>query len=175
MKMPLVLRPRERRLAFVATVIIATWGAVSWGVQPLWDKTRELKDHLETQTGRLNAVGDLLEHAAAIDEEHQQIAPYLSQEDEEGSAFLHALEAISRRASVQLNLKPHPVKREERLSRFEVELDVEGAQDRLLAFLDELLRMPTLLTIERLRISSVSGKERSLRANLVVQKLTLIR
>ena len=174
MKISMTFRPRERRLTLVAGVVLGTWGVVSWGLQPLWDKSRELKDHLETQTGRLNAVGDLLEHAATIEEEHQHIVPYLSHEDVEGSTFLHALEAISRRANVQLNLKPRPMKQEAHLNRFEVELDVEGAQDRLLAFLDELLRMPTLLTIERLRIAS-SGRERSLRANLVIQKVTLTR
>jgi len=160
-------------LAFVAAVILGTWAVISWGVQPLWDKAHQLRDHLEAQTDKLRAVSDLLAHVEAIEREHRQVSRYLAQEDAEGSQFLDALEALARGSAVQLNLKPRPLKRDERLSRFEVELDVEGAQERLLAFLDELLRMPVLLTIERLRISSVSGKARSLRANLVIQKLTL--
>ena len=84
------------------------------------------------------------------------------------------VEALSTRSNLQLNLKPRPMKREERMSRFEVELDVEGSQSNLLAFLDALLSMPKLITIERLRISSVPGKENTLRANLVIQKITLL-
>jgi hypothetical protein len=51
-------------------------------------------------------------------------------------------------------------------------LDVEGPQQNLLAFLDALLAMPRLITIERLRLSTFASKERLLRANLIIQRVT---
>ena len=59
------------------------------------------------------------------------------------------------------------------MSRFEVELDVDGSQQELMTFLDALLRMPKLIAVERIRISSVPAKADLLCANLVIQKLTL--
>jgi len=176
MKPLVTFRPRERRLALLAAVVIGVYALVSWMVEPLWNRTRDLRHHIETQQGKLAALSDLLKQAPAIEQDRAEVAAYLSgDEGEEGGAFLSELEALARRSRVQLNLKPRSAKREERVSRFEVELDVEGSQETLLAFLDELLRMPRLLTIDRLRIASLPSKERSLRANLVIQKLTILR
>ena len=80
---------------------------------------------------------------------------------------------MARRAGVQLGLKQRPKKPDEKLSRFEVELDIEGSQSQTLSFLDALFRVPRLIVIERLRLATVPGKEGALRADLVVQKLTL--
>ena len=169
------LRPRERRLALIAAVLIGCWALVSWVVQPLWERVRDVGLRVETQTQKLDALSRLLSKGPSIEQGYQSVAVYLEREDDaqvQGS-FLNALEMLSRESKVELNLKPRPVKREDFVSRFEVELEAEGAQDDLLGFLDALLRMPKLIAIERLRISSVPGREQALRANLVIQKLTL--
>ena len=175
MKNPLALGPRERRLTLITAVVIGSWMVVSVLVQPLWDRTRELQLHVETQTEKLDAIRRLLEQAPSIEREYQQMSAYLETEGQEQAqgSFLNELEALSRTSNLQLNLKPRPVKLDERVSRFEVELDVEGVQGSLLAFLDALLSMPRLIAVERLRISSVPTKDHVLRANLVVQKLAL--
>ena len=175
MKNPLALGPRERRLTLITAVVIGSWMIVSKLVQPLWDRARELQLYIEAKTEKLDAIRRLLEQAPSIERESQQLSAYLEAAGEEQAqgSFLNELEALSRASNLQLNLKPRPVKQDERMSRFEVELDVEGMQGNLLAFLDALLTMPRLMAIERLRISSVPTKDHVLRANLVVQKLTL--
>ena len=168
-------RPRERRLALAAAVLIGCWAFVSWVVQPLWERLRDLRLHVETQTQKLEAVNRLLTSAQSVDAKYRGVAAYLETEDDDRAqgTFLNTLEAMSRDTNIRLNLKPRPMKREDRLSRFEVELDAEGSQSNLMMFLDALLRLPKLLAIERLRLSAVPAKEDELRANLVVQKLTL--
>jgi len=175
MKLPLTFRPRERRFALIAMALVVCWLLVSVLVQPLWDRVHHLRLHLQTQTEKLDALSRLLKQAQAVAQGYQAASIYLETGDDERaqSAFLDALEALSQRSSVQLNLKPRPAKREGRMSRFEVELDVEGSQEHVLGFLDALLGMPRLLTIERLRISSVPAKDALLHANLMIQKLTL--
>ncbi len=175
MKVVLALRPRERRLALIAAILIGCWVFVSWIVLPLWDLVRDLRLRVEADTKRLRALSHLLAQVPDIERDHQQYAGYLEAADDEQApaAFLGELEALARRSNVQLNLKPRPGKREERISRFDVELDVEGSQQSLMAFLDELLRIPKLITVERLRISAAPAKPDLLRANLVLQKLTL--
>ena len=168
-------RPRERRLALVAACVIGCWVLVSWVVQPLWNRAGELRRHVETQTEKLEKFSRLLAEVPALERERQRLAGYLRAENEEQaqSGFLNDLEALSRQSNLHINLKPRPMKREGQVSRFEVELDLEGSQESLLAFLDALLRLPRLVQIERLRLSSVPTKEQLLRADLVVQKLTL--
>ena len=175
MRGPAALRPRERRLALIAGVLIGCWAFLSWLVHPLWEHVRGLRHHVATQTQHLEGLSELLRRAPAIERAYQEAAAYLTVEDDEQAqgAFLHELEALSRTASVRLNLKPRPLRPEERLRGFEVELDVEGSQQQLMTFLDALLRLPKLMTIERLRIAAVPAKADALRASLVLHTLTL--
>ena len=175
MKRMLAFRPRERRLALMAAMVLLSFGVVSWIVQPLWDRVHDLQLHVDTQLEKLEAIQRLLSKEPSVARRHQALASHLQVESDEGAegSLLHELEALSRQANLKLNLKPHPLKAGEQTSRFEVELDVEGSQEKLLAFLDALLGMPRLVAIERLRISSVPTKEEQLRASLLIQQLTL--
>ena len=178
LKAPMVtIRPRERRLALMAGIVIGCWVMISWLVQPLWERARDLQLRVKTQTEKLEALGRLAAQASSVGRNQQVLAAYLQTEDEEQArgVFLNELEALSTQANLQLNLKPKPVKRVGRLSHFEVELDVEGLQPSLLAFLDALLGMPRLLTIERLRIAGLPSKPDTLRANLVIHRLIVPR
>lgn len=175
MKLPLTFRLRERRFALIAMALVVCWLLVSVLVQPLWDRVHSLQLHIQTQTEKLDALNRLLKQTQAVAQGYQAASMYLETDDDERaqSTFLDALETLSQSSSVQLNLKPRPAKREGHMSRFEVELDVEGSQEHVFGFLDALLGMPRLLTIERLRISSVPAKDELLHANLMIQKLTV--
>lgn len=175
MKRLLALRPRERRLALIAAMALLSWGVVSWIVQPLWDRVHDLQRHVATQLEKLDAVNRLLAQEPSVARRHHALASHLqadSDERAEGS-LLHELEALSSQSNLKLNLKPHPVRPGERVSRLEVELDVEGSQETLLAFLDALLRLPRLVAIERIRISSIPTKAQQLRASLLIQQISL--
>lgn len=170
----MTLRPRERRLGLVALGLIGCWAILSWLVQPLWVRARELRHRAAVEVERLEGLGGLLARAPAIEREYQAVAAYLTAESEGAQGtLLDELETLSRGAGVRLNLKPRPATEDERLRRFEVELDAEGSQQQLLAFLDALLRLPKLVTIERLRILAVPAKVDQLRATLVLQALSL--
>jgi len=175
MRGPVTLRPRERRLGLIAVVLIGCWAFLSWLVQPLWERARGLRLQVEIQTRKLDGISGLLARAPSVEREYQAVAVYLQAEDDERAQgnFLNELEALSRSANVRLNLKPRPVREDEHARRFEVELDIEGPQQQLLTFLDALLRLPKLTTIERLRIAAVPARAEVLRATLVLQTLTL--
>jgi len=170
----LSFRPRERRLTFIAVMALLSLAVVSWVVQPLWDHVRELKLHVDTQLEKLEAVNRLLVQESSVARRHQALAARLQvdQADQTEGSLLNELETLSRQSNLTLNLKPHPVKSGQ-VSRLEVELDVEGPQEKLLTFLDALLSLPRLVAIDRLRISSIPTKEQQLRANLLIQQLTI--
>ena len=167
-------QPRERRLAVLGGACLACWALWACLVQPLWTKVRDLRRHVDSQTQRLDSLGRLLQEAPSVEQDHAAFAPYLATEEDEQaqSALLNELEQLSQQAGVQMNLKPRPVKREERVSRLDVELDLEGSQGELLSFLDALLSMRRLVSIERLRIAAQPSQAGLLRANLVIQKIT---
>jgi len=168
------LRPRERLLALCAGGLISVWAVLAFLIQPLWDRSEELQLQLDTQTERLNALATLLRGLPDLEQKYQEVSGYLTPDaDGTQAAFLDQLETLSREAHVRMNLKPRDQRRDERVSRFAVEVDVEGDPPRILAFLDQVLRLPRLMTVERLRIASVQSREPSLRANLVLQHLTL--
>ena len=171
----MALRPRERRLALIAGVVIGCWLFVSWLAQPLWDQVKDLRLHVEQQTEKLEALNRLARRTPTIEERYRRSAPYLAGGDDERaqSVFLNELELLSRGSGLHVNFKPRPSKRDERVSRFEVELDVEGTQGTLLTFLDRLITMPKLMAIERLRIATIPTKANQLRANLIIQKITV--
>ena len=171
MKPPISLRPRERRLAFIAAMVLLSWGVVSWVVQPLWDRVHELQLQVDTQLEKLEAVNRLLAQEPSVMQRHQALAGHFPLEggDPTEGSLLDELEALSRQSNLKLNLKPHPVKPGQQLNR----LDVEGSQEKLLAFLDALFGLPRLVAIERLRISSIPTKEQQLRASLLIQQLTV--
>jgi len=164
-----ILRPRERRLALLAAVLIGCWLLVAWLVSPLWERLRDLRLHVDTHTGTLDALQRLLAQGPSIERDYEAYASYLQAGDDEHAqgSLLSELETLSRRSSIQLNLKPRPGKGDDRVSRFEVELDVEGSQQSLMTFLDELLRLPRLVAIDRLRILTVPAKPTILRASLI--------
>lgn len=168
------LRLRERRLALVATIIIGCWGLLSLLVQPLWDRLRDLRLSRDTETERLQAFHRLISQASSIERDFERFGGYFASSDTEETpgAFLNELEALSRRANVQISFKPRPTTAD---GGFEVELDVEGSEQSLIGFLDELLRLPRLVAIERLQIASIPAKADVLRANLVLQRVILRR
>ena len=171
----LTLRPRERRLALAAGVLIGCWLFLSWIMQPLWERFRDLRLEAQTKTEKLEAISRLLAKAGSIKQTYQQVAPYLGSsttDERAGATLLNELETLSRTSDVQLSLKPHQPKDEERMNRFDVELDVEGSQQNLLEFLDALFRLPKLIAIERLRISVIPAKTDALRAHLLLNTYT---
>ena len=174
MRRGLAFRPQELRLALIAAGVIVCWAAVSWVVQPLWDRVRDLRSHIQAQSERLDALTRMLAESQSARAHDEALAESLKAEDETASqgAFLNALELLSRQMSLQVNLKPRPGKRDGHVSQFEIELDVEGSQPHLMAFLDALLKMPSAIAFERLTISTVPAKDDLLRANLVIQQLT---
>lgn len=171
----LSLRSNELRLALFAAGLVVSWAVLSFVVQPLIERHRDLQLQVTTQQEKLNALAQLMQQAPAVDKRYQSIAAYLpsSDEDQAQHDLLNELEALSRQANLRLNMKPRQAKTQERTGRFEVELDVEGSQQSVLSFLDAVFAMPRLVTVERLRIASIPTKEQLLRANIVIQRLSL--
>ena len=166
------LKPRERRLALVAALLVGCWVLASALVQPLWDQIQQLRLHTQMQHDRVQGLGRIVSRRGAIEREHQRLAGYLAPEADPQGGLLNALEALARQSGLHLNLKPRPIRRESGSSRVEIELDVEGAQAALLGFLDALMKMPRLLVVERLRMSTVPGKD-ILRMDLMLSQLLL--
>ena len=167
------LRPQERRLGLIAGVIVGCWGLIDLAVEPLWHGAVDARHHVTARSQKLEAVRHLLDQAPTIEQEYQQYASYLAAGEQADSqeALLRDLEALSRRAQLQLNLKPRAGRAGAR-SGNEVEVDVEGAQANVLQFLDAVLAMPRLIRIERLRISSIPTRSEQVRGNLVISQLS---
>ncbi len=171
----LTLRPRERRLALIAGSLIGCWMLVSLLLQPLWGQLQTLRQHVETQREKAVALHRLMGQGPALEQARAALAGYFVDGDSEQAhgVFLGELEQLSRKAGLRLNLKPRAGRREGEATRFDVELVVEGSQPGLLAFLDELLQMPRLVIVDRIRLARLPAEADLLRATLALHTLVL--
>jgi hypothetical protein len=168
-------RPRERRLLLVTSIVIGCWFVVSWIVVPLSHRAQELEQRVDSQTLTLEALSRLLARQTSIEQHYQAAAGYLAADDPKiaEEMLLSDLQTFAQQVHVQINLKPKPAKREGQVTRVGVEVDLHTSQDKLFTFLDALLGMPKLAQIERLHISGAPGKLGILRAQLLIEQLTL--
>lgn len=169
-----MFKPRERRLLFVAFLLGGCWAIVGCLLEPLWHRASVLNNKVMLQTEKLEALSRIIQRSTLIERRYKVIAPYLSEYSEEAgtSALLEELEVLSRRLAIPLNLKPRPAPRRN-AKTFDVEVDLEGSQRQIFAFLDSVLTMPQLILIQRLSISAVPHKPNLLRANLIIQQIQL--
>lgn len=167
------LLPREQKLALAAMVLIAIWVIVSWVGAPLVDRFTQLQQQTSLSRKRLLRLRELAGHTPAIEQAYAAYARYRDKTPDESaqSAFLSELEESARSGGLSLSLKPRPLQHDGEVSRFGVELDLEGTQNAVLAFLDRLLSHPSLIELERLRLSGTVSTTRPLKANLVVTKV----
>lgn len=164
---------RERTLALTAFLVIATGAVISQAGLPQWSQLGELRQRSVTAQTKLGRLQELATHKPTIEQTYSAYANFWSNQPEEAlrGAFLDELEQLAASASLQLNLKPRPSQRDGHVSRLGVEVEADGTQENVLAFLDSLLKQPSLLEIDRLRLSSSSSKDYPLRASLIVNKI----
>ncbi len=166
---------RERHLAISTAALVGTWLVISWVVLPLWDRLSLLHQQGGGSEEKLARLQTLLHRRGDIDRQYQQYDAYFSRDPEEilQSALLDELEQLAGAEGLQINLKPQPVERGERLNRVTVELDVDGTQEAILGFLERLLTAPQLMDVERFRVSTTASLDRPVQASVVVTKLVL--
>ncbi len=169
------LQPREQRLLSIAGCLIGAWAIMSFVVHPLWSKSGSLDEEIESKSQKLVALRKVLGDSEYISKEYAALEAYKGSAESETSrrAFLDAIEALSRRAQLQLSLKPRNTKKADETGIFEVEFEVQGGQSQIMSFLDALVSMQELLSVERLRIAHANTRESTLRAGLVVQRKAL--
>ena len=167
------LSSRERLLAVATGMVILIGLMVTWVGLPLWDRVTSLQEQATASTEKLARLRKLASNRPSIEHRHRQYAAFFSQESDEllQGGLLDALEQLAASSRLQLNLKPLPVHRDGRISRFRVEVEVDGEQAGILEFLDRLLSSPDLVEVDRLRLSSTASRDFPLRAALVVTKI----
>lgn len=165
---------RNAPLLRLAGVALAGGLAIGWG-RPLWQRLAHLEQEASTAQQRVAQLQALMQRRAIIEQQAQTYAKFSTAEPEEvlQRQLLDELERWAEDTGVQLNLQPRPVQREDVVSRLKVEVELEGPQAALLAFLDRMLSTPSLLQLDRVHITAASSKDSRLRANLVVTRLLL--
>jgi hypothetical protein len=169
------LAPREQKLVLLAAVLIAMWVVVSRIGRPLLDQLTQLEQRTSASQQKLDRLRELADRHPSIERAYQAYAVYRSEESDESGqgAFFSELEELAQSVGLQLSLKPRPIQRDGSLSRLKVELDVEATQEKLLAFLDRLFAHPSLIELDRLRISASASKAYPLKATLLVNKVVI--
>jgi hypothetical protein len=143
----------------------------------LWDRLRILDRQALAARQRMAQFKALAARTPRIDQRSQAYAGFWSEGSDEllRQTFFEELEQFAGGGKLPLNLKPRPIRREGRVGRLGVELEVDATQAELLAFLDRVFAHPSLVELERLRIAPTASPESPLRATLVVNKVIIQR
>jgi hypothetical protein len=164
---------RERILAIAAGLVIGGFVIAFWIVQPLAGRVSAGRDTVEAQQTRLDSVKRLLGQAQHIEAAHTALSAFLIRDAQGFSthAFLDRLEVLSSHYALQMNLKPRGMRVEDKVQFFEVELEIQGRQDAVLGFVDELMGLEALLTVERLRVANAPTREHLLKGSLLLRQI----
>jgi len=167
--------PRERHLMLLTAVVLLVSGLVSWILLPGWGRLTSMTERADLTQEKLARLQALVKERPRIEQDYQRYADLVSDEPAEllQRGFLDELDQLAQASGLQLNLKPRPAQRDAQVSRLTVEMDAEGTQEALLAFLDRLLAAPILIEVDRLRLSASPSSQSPLRTHLVVAKLVL--
>ncbi len=176
MSRQLRVSPREQTLALATVVIVCVSAATSRFGLPKLDRLSQLEQQEDVAQRKLARLRELAARQSQIERAYQSSASFRAREPDEVmlAAFLDELEQLARAKTVQMNLKPRPIRREGVLVRLGVELELDGTQEALLGFLDSLFAGPNLIELERLRIGPSPSKGLPLRATLLVNEVGVV-
>ena len=166
----------QERTVGMATLMIVTTALVIGGVAwPLWARGRQLTEEAAAFEEKLEHLRALAGRQTLIAQADQAHVGFRSDQPPEliQREFFDDLERWTHAGDLQMNLKPRSIDRGNHATRIGVELELEGAQSALLAFLDRLFSHPSLIDVERLKISPSGVKERPLQVMLTLSKVVL--
>ena len=168
-----MIRRRWVALAMMPTALLG----VGLGLC-LWNRLMILDRQARAARQRMAQLQALAARAPQIAQRSRAYAGFWSEgssDERLRQAFFEEMEQFAGEGTLQLNLKPRPFQRQDRVGRLGVELEIAATQAELLAFLDRVFAHPSLVEVERLRIAPTASPESPLRATLIVNKVILHR
>ncbi|HEX9779836.1 MAG TPA: hypothetical protein VGB20_01330 [bacterium] len=161
---------RERQLGVFAALLVGCWALLASVLQPLWERAGELSADVDRLRARLAGMERAVGDPAGAEEAYRAAAAYLADPAEAGSQreLLTELESRARSAALTIGLRPRQGAARA-TEAFALELEVQGEQASVLRFVDEVLRLPRLISVPRVHMSASPGQNQLLRATLIVK------
>ena len=163
------LTDRERLMALAAALTLGSAVIAARVLGPMWDHAQRLQAqvtrmsgqlHAAQRTSRAGAVGS--EAAALIQQERLAL-----QDPQPQLRLFEELDVLARQSGVRLDLRPSASEEPGVLAA------LEGGQAQVLAFLDAVMGMRRLISIEQVRLTGGGGAAGSVRMELALQLASL--
>lgn len=166
--------PALPRLQTRYVILALGWVLGVWGLADLSGRLAQRRQEVKTaqlQVQKYHAIVALKPriasayqaYASAFEPGSTRIGP---------QAFLEELEGCAD-GSMQLNLKPQALRNQAKdadAKHLGVEVELEATQQGVMAFLDRLFALPSLVELERFHIAASASAEHPLKASLLVSK-----
>lgn len=173
------LNPREKKISGIALSVIVIAMAYHGILTPLTQKITQLDDEIFAIEMKLKKAKIFIRQKEEILEEAKKY-PNLSQldagsDEEETAKILSMIEQTARKYGISLSdVKPNPIKSDNWMKRFEVELVGECSIEQLTQFIFDLEHSPEMLKVEAL--SSAPKEENSpvLRSQVTVVRTVTV-
>ena len=163
------LTDRERLMALAAVLVLGSAVIAARVLGPMWDRAQRLQAQVTRMSSQLQAA-QRVSHAGGVGSEAAALIQQerLALQDPQPQLRLfEELDVLARQSGVRLDLRPSA---SEGLG---VQAALEGGQAQVLAFLDAILGMRRLISIEQARLTGGGGAAGSVRMELALQLASL--
>lgn len=165
---------REQILTLATIAIVGSTVVYGFIIEPLARFNTRLNRQISTRKLKLERNYKLLNQTDLIEAEYARYKDFikpLSSIEEEIATMLKAIEAIARKADIQItNIRPQPVKDRMYYQEIAFELICEADITKLLQFMYDLQTSGNLLAVNRLTISAGAFGQDVLKAVIVIAK-----
>ena len=171
-----MLSSRERKILFLTAGVVLLGLLYHFLIEPFFTKWQDVSKEIQTAEVRLQKTRLLLRKRSEIEKRFQRYAGALEKVEGSGggiTAVLQEVEALAQKSRLKvLGMRPLPKRQKEFFQEQGLEVNAQGTAPQFARFIYDLLGSPNALKIEKLELSSTSGKTPLLKAFIVVTTLT---
>ena len=166
---------RDKKLIFIAVIVILAWSSLNFILWPLGHRFFELRMESYRTGQELSNLKSLAGRKGLIEKAQASLSRFWSDASLEQSQrdFLSDIELIAQSAGVGVSMKPRPSKNQGKVSELVVEIELDAEEKSLLSFIDSLIKDDSLLDVERLKISSGASSNFPLRSTILLSRLII--
>lgn len=171
------LSKRERKIFYLAILIIV--GVLSYitVIEPLWQKWQELNKSISSQEIQLLKNLKILAQRDVIAQLYDKYAENIKMKgsvEEETAVILREIENIARTSNTYItDIKPLRVQDMEFYKEYYVELESEGSISNLARFIYDLQNSKQILKVKYLRLNPKDETAEVLKGYMIVTKILI--
>ncbi len=168
---------REQTIVYLFAAVLAVYGVYEFVYRPFQRKAVQIDSQIEVMERKLQKAYEMIRTGEGLDERIRgqfDDMVLTKTPEEEMSSLLSELEGLASEARIQIaDMKPQPVRAQERIFVFSVKLTLDHDLKTAVNFIRLLQEAPLSLAVDEFSFERASSAKGNLRCVLFVSRLRL--